>query len=386
MRITVVTSYFVPAAAYGGPARSILNLCRGLVAAGDEVTVLTTDAAGEGQNVSVPRYRVEQGVSVETRTRWFGRLPVLERFTVSPGLAHAVPRAVRRADVVLVQGLWTYPSWLGSLAALVGRTPYVLSPRGALEAQSLSEKALKKRLAYSLLQGPFVRRAAALHFTSERERLQSGTAGTDERAFVVENGFVFDSPPPKRRARGEEGSAIRIGIVGRIHRRKGFDVLLPALADTPESIRLDVIGPDEAGYRSEVERMARSFSLERRLRFTGLLEGEALDRAYRSLDYLVVPSHGESFGNTVIESLAQGTPVIVTPRVPLSEMVRRQDSGMVIDNTTEAWRQSLRELMERPRRWDHKGLATRVRAEYDHRAKGRQMHDALASLLAARPD
>jgi glycosyltransferase involved in cell wall biosynthesis len=55
--------------------------------------------------------------------------------------------------------------------------------------------------------------------------------------------------------------------------------------------------------------------LERNLRFatfTGVLEGEELARAYANIDLLTFPSRTDTFGNVVLESLASGTPAIVT--------------------------------------------------------------------------
>jgi glycosyltransferase involved in cell wall biosynthesis len=62
-------------------------------------------------------------------------------------------------------------------------------------------------------------------------------------------------------------------------------------------------GPDRAG-------------LERRypdVRFTGMLSGEALSRAYASADVLVFPSRTDTFGLVMLEALACGTPVAAYP-------------------------------------------------------------------------
>src|SRR5262249_34052282 len=55
--------------------------------------------------------------------------------------------------------------------------------------------------------------------------------------------------------------------------------------------------------------------LERRLRraeFTGVLRGEALARAYASLDLFVFPSQTDTFGNVVLEAQASGVPCLVS--------------------------------------------------------------------------
>src|SRR2546430_17285453 len=49
MNVLHVAPAFYPALVYGGPMRSIYDLCRALVDAGDTVRVLTTDANGGGR-------------------------------------------------------------------------------------------------------------------------------------------------------------------------------------------------------------------------------------------------------------------------------------------------------------------------------------------------
>jgi glycosyltransferase involved in cell wall biosynthesis len=67
--------------------------------------------------------------------------------------------------------------------------------------------------------------------------------------------------------------------------------------------------------------------------FTGMLEGEELARAYASGDCLVFPSTTDTFGNVVLEAQASGLPVIVSDRGGPAEIVRRHQSGVVVDLT-----------------------------------------------------
>ena len=55
--ILFITSYYKPAYIYGGPVRSVSTLCAGLVNAGAQVTVYTTNANGSGRSLDVPTDR-----------------------------------------------------------------------------------------------------------------------------------------------------------------------------------------------------------------------------------------------------------------------------------------------------------------------------------------
>jgi glycosyltransferase involved in cell wall biosynthesis len=70
---------------------------------------------------------------------------------------------------------------------------------------------------------------------------------------------------------------------------------------------------------------------DRPIAFTGILEGEELACAYASGDCMVFPSTTDTFGNVVLEAQASGLPVIVTDQGGPAEIVRRYDSGIVIN-------------------------------------------------------
>ena len=76
---------------------------------------------------------------------------------------------VRQADVVHVHGNWTFPVWWACRCALLEGKPLVMSPQGSFDPVRLRHSAWKKR-AVGWLDRWCLRRAAAVHVTSEAER------------------------------------------------------------------------------------------------------------------------------------------------------------------------------------------------------------------------
>src|SRR5262249_30100166 len=157
-----VTPYFAPAFSYGGPPRSILGLCRALRARGIDAVVLTTSAGAGGLAASPTAATEYEGVPVRYLPAAFPR-----RLFGAPGLATAARDEAARADVVHVHGLWTLPAWRGARAARGARVPYVMSPRGMLDAGSLARHPRRKQLAYRLVERRSLAGAALLHAASD---------------------------------------------------------------------------------------------------------------------------------------------------------------------------------------------------------------------------
>ncbi|HEX6347339.1 glycosyltransferase family 4 protein [Umezawaea sp.] len=155
--------------------------------------------------------------------------------------------------------------------------------------------------------------AAALD-AAEREVLRAaaavvGTSPWASRRLVEHHGLdpdrvrtVVPGVDPAPLAPGTDGVS-RVLCVASVTPRKGHDVLLDALAtvvDVPWT--LDCVGPGTAPRHG----------LGDRVRFTGPLHGEALDRAYAAADLFVLASRAETYGMVVTEALARGIPVVAS--------------------------------------------------------------------------
>jgi glycosyltransferase involved in cell wall biosynthesis len=100
--------------------------------------------------------------------------------------------------------------------------------------------------------------------------------------------------------------------VGEITRRKGYDVLLRALAAADgDRVSLVFAGPD--GFDAEFCRpLARHLGLADRTVFLGAVDDAQLATLYRDALALCFPSYAEGFGLPVLEAMAHGTPVVAS--------------------------------------------------------------------------
>jgi glycosyltransferase involved in cell wall biosynthesis len=127
-----------------------------------------------------------------------------------------------------------------------------------------------------------------------------------------------------------------IGVVRRLVHRMGLEELLSAMADVsrrvPEAL-LVVAGTGPLA--AELAERSASLGLEQHVKLVGFVAEAELPHFYRACDISIVPSLTlEGFGLTTIESLAAGTPVLVTPIGGLPETVQALDPGLVIEGTS----------------------------------------------------
>jgi glycosyltransferase involved in cell wall biosynthesis len=390
MKLLIISSFFPPAWDWGGPVRSMWNLARGLAGLGVEVTVLATNAKQKGI-VDVPPERVEEGVRIITApVLGGGRSARLNRAGVSPVHWKNIAEYVPRAEIVHINGVWgPAPNLAASLCRLF-RKPCVMSTRGNLDKWSLAQNRLKKALFLNTLGRTALTQATAFHFTVEEEKRQAPRWLVRDKGIVVPNPVELGEPGNPERFRqtiGVTDGTLVAGIFGRIHKKKGFDVIIPALGKCRRSdLVLVAAGPDEGGYKAEVERMIRDARVESRVFFAGMLSGRDLADAYAGIDALVVPSYEENFGNVVVEAAAQGTPCFVSDQVGLKDWVAGNDIGLVLPLEPSSWAEALDGLdrAEIPKRWEPDRISHLARESFSIDAVARQMLEQYERLLERR--
>lgn len=138
--------------------------------------------------------------------------------------------------------------------------------------------------------------------------------------------FVADArerPVPRSALATGEGPLLL--ALGRLHRNKGFDVLLRALASLPEaSLWLAGEGPEAQALRA----LAEGLGVSARVRFLGWREDAAALMA--AADIVVVPSRHEPLGNVVIEAWAQERPVVAAASEGPAALIRDGENGLLV--------------------------------------------------------
>jgi len=326
MRIFHVIPNLDPSA--GGPTTALIGMASAQARAGLDVSVLTTWR--QGQSPDVDKGLEQAGVKV-TQVG-----PVAGALRRHSDLTNQIDRLVGDADVVHIHSVWEEPQHLAARAAIKQGKPYIFTPHGMLDPWSLAQKKWKKRLYMAWRLRRDLNQASALHFTTEAERDACRALGLKPQSVVISLGISWDEFEnlPARDGLRKKYPQIEdrkvLVFLGRIHPGKGVEYLVPALAQTRTRPVLVVVGPDSNGFRATIEATVDQAGVKDRVIFTGMLKGQDRVAALAGADLFALPSDHENFGMSVVESLAAGTPVIVSNEVALSSDVSSGKVGSVV--------------------------------------------------------
>jgi len=363
LKILHVVPTYLPALRYGGPMFAVHALCRALVELGHEVHVCTTSIDGPG-DLEVPTGApVERdGVSV-----WYFRADRLRRLAVSSGMREWIGTRIAQFDLLHTHSVFLWPPWHAARAARRGGMAYVMAPRGMLVPEMIARRnRLAKTLWLRLLEWRNIAGADAIHFTSELERLDAQRLGIPVRkAAVIPNGIDLDELRASTGASPGPEPAPYMLYLGRLNWKKGLDRLLHAISLAP-TLRVVIAGNDEEGCRKSLEQLAGECGVADRVRFLDPVYGTAKWRLLRGARALVLPSQSENFGNAVLEAMAAGKPVVVSPGVGLSAVVRESACGMVVETEPGVLAAALEQLWRDEPLCNEMGARGRVLVERDY--------------------
>ncbi len=325
--------------------------------------------------------------------------PATGRFARSTRVAPWLAENISRFDAIVVHGLWQHLGSAVRHAATRARVPYFIYPHGMLDP-ALREiyplKHFKKLLYWLVTERHNLRSARAVLYTcTEEQRLA-------RRAFPLyrarDQVVPYGTTPPQgspaiwRSAWHARYPALAdrpyLLFLARIHSKKGVDLLLRAYAQllqaTPRSAALPdlaLAGPCfDPDYLEQLKTFARSSGISSRLHWLGMLDGDAKWGALASAEAMILPSHQENFGIAVVESLAVGTPVLISDRVNIHPELTA-DACAFVEPDTEAGTVQLLTRWQSLAAPDRAQLRQNAAASYARRFDLTQSVFRLASIL-----
>ena len=303
-----------------------------------------------------------------------------ESFKYSRPLASWLNSNIHQFDVAHIHAVFNHSSVAAAHMCRKAGVPYVVRPLGTLEPWSMTQKSLRKRVFWQVAGKGMLRRAAAVHYTTEAEKLSTerllGLNHGKVIALGIEsNSATLSAPSQLSHYFPALASEPYVLVLSRLHPKKGLDVLIDAFLSLVQiekfaHWRLVIAGDGPMDYVLRLKRIAGSQT--DKIVFTGWLDGPEKDAVLSSASLLVLPSHQENFGLCVMEALSHSVPVLVSPHVNLAEEIVLANAGWIATVDKDALISRLAEALgddeERARR-GHAGKQLSQKYSWDSAAK-----------------
>jgi len=337
----------------GGPTEAVLGTVRALNSHGLCAEILTTNDNGP-EVLDVPLGRCIQyaGVPIRFFPRLNSPLKPLRDFAFSASLTRWLARHLADYDLIHVHALFSYAPTAAMQLARRRRVPYLVRPLGLLCTWAMQQSALRKRAYLALGERANLNASAGLEYTAEQELAEAAALGLKAPAFVLPFGFDLPTKISDARARLRQKLGVApdepvLLFLARLHHKKGLHLLLEAIEKLGDERGLLVVaGTGSDAYERQVRERASRGALRGRVHFVGFAAGEFKQLLLQGADVFALTSYSESFAIAAMEAMAAGTPVLLTPGVPLAEIVNRLDTGWVTTLEPAAITLALREALK----------------------------------------
>jgi glycosyltransferase involved in cell wall biosynthesis len=356
MKINLIIPSFYPAVIYGGPIFSTLHTCQELAKLDDvEIYVSTTNANMTSRlDVEIGKYiKLENDLYVK-----YYNETILNKLSIS--LIFGISNDIKNSDVVHIQSIFSISTPISLYFAKRYNKPILLSPRGQFGRWCLENGSRMKGKWLKYFIKPFINNIF-WHATAQQEKDEILSIFSDAKVEIIPNGIYIDEFKKSNKLKKqaylkkftnhniENVDKLIVGM-GRLQKKKGFDILIDSFYDVlkqyPNSYLL-IAGPDE-GEKENLDKQIKKLGLEDKIFLIGNIENQEKIDFLANADLFVLPSHNENFGNVYIESLASGTPIVASHGTPWNE-VEKYDCGKWVENSVEKTSEAMIEMLKKDR-------------------------------------
>jgi len=316
----------------GGPANTLYWLNKSIGKNGGKSVVLSTKYGLPQGKIEKKEIYDEYNINVD-----FVNHSLLDFFKI------AQLRKIGLVDIVHFSSLFFAPTIFLLVYAFWSKKGVIISPRGELYPAALGRKSLVKRIYLNGIK--LFQKGITFHSTNYYETTLIKKYFPNAKSIVEVPNYI---DLPKRQIVDKKDQIL---FLGRINPIKNIDVLIEAYAQLPdktqEKYKLVIAGEAKLDY--ERNYLIHLRQLIDRLNLTNI---EIVGGVYKvdkekllAESYCtVLPSKSENFGNVVLESLAQGTPVIVSTGAPWN-IIDKYEIGYWVDPSIEQFSIALHKLL-----------------------------------------
>jgi len=351
LSIAHLTPFYHPT--IGGVENVVRNIAERSIRAGHSIDVVTTRRHVEGDSPA-PRYEELNGVKIH-------RLPTYIYYSFGSVMRGLTTLLKKLKPDIIHTHVYRHPHSTQALL-LKNRidTKVVLHSHGPFPPAT--ETPMTWQLYYRLFDSiiaplslPQYDAIVAVTPLDKEELISRGAPR--EKIVQIPNGVdeIYlhndESPTEFRRDRCITEEHIVLSI-GRIHPQKRIELLIRATSllekDVKDRLKVVIAGPVVPRYAKNLRTLTSKENAGGQVLFTGPLNFNERCQAYKAADICISTNPYESFGLSLLEAMASGTPVIAMRGGGQQFLVEHGGSGILADPTPSAIASVLETLLTHP--------------------------------------
>jgi glycosyltransferase involved in cell wall biosynthesis len=344
-KILILSDFYLPGFK-SGALRTIANMVERM---SDEFEfwILTGNRDSDGDQSRFTDVRLNQWQPVGNATVFYASPDQLILKNIGKIVAEAAPDAVYLNS--FFSALTVKFLFLRRLGK-IGKLPIVLAPEGEFSKGAIALKARKKK---SFL-------ALALRFGLYKDLIWKAVSSDEKEDIVREIGergeiliaanmpprtilenFKIESKPPKKK-----GEA-RFVFLSRISPKKNLKFALELLKTVSGQATFDIYGSiEDEKYWAECEKLIERLPETVKVNFRGAVSYEQVAETFGEYHFFLFPTLGENFGHVVVESLAAGTPVVLSDQTPWRNLEKENIGWDLTFGDVSIWRNVVQRCVE----------------------------------------
>ena len=316
--------------AYGGPANTIIDNSLSLIKNGFKVDILTYD----NKNTSYVK---------SNKIKIFNKGPAYGNYTFSINLFLWLFKNKRSYDYFIIHGIWHFSTLISRILL---RKNYFVFLHGGLDPYFSKNffKKIKKIIYWNLVEKKNLLNCKSLLLTSNQEKksLNHTFVNTDN---ITKNVIGYGIIKPKINKKEcinlfykkfpDFKNKKFLLFLGRFDQKKGLEILINSIKKlTKKNIKINLllVGKNNA-YKDTLKILSKKNRTEKNIFWSDLMTGDLKWGTILASSGMVLSSHGENFGVSLVESLCCSKPVLTTNKVNIYEEIIKYDAGLISKNT-----------------------------------------------------